>query len=203
VATLSTASGGPVHDYVSIALRCALVLRQLRLIGVLTAVCVIAGGAWVSAAVDTVDEAAKVVAPAHRVDAPTTTGAPAQNTLAGAVVTLLNTERASRGLAPYADQPQVAEAAQAHSADMAAHRNMSHTGSDGSNAGDRLTANGFTWRAWGENIAAGQRTAHDVVTAWINSTGHRPQMLGSYSYVGVGVAAAADGTLYWTLVVAT
>lgn len=178
-------------------------LRQFRLIGVLTAVGVIAGGAWVSAAVDTVDGAAKVVAPAHRIDAPTTTAAPTQNTLAGAVVTLLNTERARRGLAPYADQPQVAAAAQAHSADMAAHRNMSHTGSDGSNAGDRLTANGFTWRAWGENIAAGQPTAQDVVTAWINSTGHRPQMLGSYSYVGVGVAAAADGTLYWTLVVAT
>jgi uncharacterized protein YkwD len=182
------------------------------LIGVLTAVGVIAGGAWVSAAVDTVDGAAKVVAPAHRVDAPeapsterapTTTAAPAQNALAGAVVALLNAERASRGLAPYADQPQVAAAAQAHSADMAAHRNMSHTGSDGSSVGDRLIAHGFTWRACGENIAAGQRTAQDVVAAWINSTGHRPQMFGAYAYVGVGVATAADGTLYWTLVVAS
>jgi len=97
----------------------------------------------------------------------------------------------------------VAGAAQAHSDDMAGRATMSHTGADGSNTGDRLVAQGFTWSAWGENVAAGQDSAEAVFAAWMNSAGHRPQMIGNYSYVGVGVAPAANGTLYWTLVVAS
>jgi uncharacterized protein YkwD len=187
------------------------VLRRFGLVGVLAAVAMTVGGAYVADALADVEGAASVGAQAQRMAVPVapriadTTGpaTSAGNTLAAAVVTQLNAERATRGLAAYVAQPQVTSAAQLHSDDMAAQGRMSHTGSDGSSAGDRLLAQGFAWEAWGENVAAGQRTAADVVSAWMNSSGHRPQMLGSYRYVGVGVTAGADGVLYWTLVVAS
>ena len=50
--------------------------------------------------------------------------------------------------------------------------------------------------------AAGFTTAEPLFDAWMASSGHRRQMLGEYTYIGIGVADAADGTAYWTLVVA-
>lgn len=118
------------------------------------------------------------------------------------VVSLLNAERASRGLAPVTIQSQVVAAAEAHSADQAATGVMSHTGSDGSNTGDRLERAGFTWRGWGENVGAGYRNSEHMFDGWMNSTGHRENMLGDYAYVGVAVVDAADGTRFWTMVLA-
>ena len=179
------------------------------MVGVLAAVALTVCGTYANA-LDDVDQAARVQSSAQRLSVPqvatervSTTTVPADSTVASAVVALLNTERASRGLAPYAAHSQVIAAAQVHSDDMAGRNRMDHTGSDGSTAGDRLEAPGFQWGAYGENVAAGQPTAQQVVTSWMNSSGHRPQMLGNYEYVGVGVAAGANGTLYWTLVVAS
>lgn len=122
---------------------------------------------------------------------------------AAQVVDVLNAERSGRGLAPYAWQAQVGNAAQLHSADMANRRQMSHTGGDGSSVGQRITRAGFRWRAVGENVAFGYRDARSVVRAWLDSSGHRPQMLGSYTYIGVGLAYSATGVPYWTLDVAS
>jgi uncharacterized protein YkwD len=180
--------------------------RRFRLIGVLVAVVATVGGAYVAVAVDDVDGAASVGAPAQRIAVPSGSrlASPAgAEGLASTVVELVNHERAERGLAPYVAQPQVVAAAQVHSDDMAGRATISHTGADGSNTGDRLVAQGFTWSAWGENVAAGQDSAEAVFGAWMNSAGHRPQMIGNYSYIGVGVTASANGTLYWTLVVAS
>jgi uncharacterized protein YkwD len=115
------------------------------------------------------------------------------------VVDLVNAERRRNGLAPTAWHPQVAAAALAHSSDMAARGVMSHTGSDGSNTGDRLRRAGFEWTAWGENVAAGFTDAAAVFNAWMGSSGHRRQILGNFTYVGVAAVAATDGTPYWTL----
>ena len=119
------------------------------------------------------------------------------------VVELINIERARAGLPALVWHDQVAAAAfsplRRHGRPPNA---MSHTGSDGSDAGDRLAALGFRWAAWGENVAAGYTTAEPLFDAWMASSGHRRQMLGEYTYIGIGVAAAADGTVYWTLVVA-
>lgn len=123
--------------------------------------------------------------------------------LAAEVVRLTNLERAAAGRSQLAAHPAVTAAAVAHSQDQAATGRMSHTGSDGSDAGTRLTRAGFDWRTWGENVAAGQRTAAEVVTAWMDSSGHRANMLNAaFTTIGIGVATDASGTRYWTMVLA-
>lgn len=78
---------------------------------------------------------------------------------------------------------------------------MSHTGSDGSNAGARLRANGGSFSTWAENVAAGYGSAAGVVDGWMNSSGHRANILNpSMTQIGVAAATAADGTTYWTMV---
>jgi uncharacterized protein YkwD len=123
--------------------------------------------------------------------------------LAAEVVRLTNLERAAVGRSTLSVHPAVVAAAVTHSQDQAAQGRISHTGSDGSNTGTRLTRSGFTWRTWGENVAAGQRTASDVVAAWMGSAGHRANMLSSsFTTIGIGVVTSPDGRRYWTMVLA-
>lgn len=118
-------------------------------------------------------------------------------------VGLANQQRTANGLAPVAQQAAVQAAAEAHSIDQASARRMSHTGTDGSDAGTRLTRAGFTWGTWAENVAAGQPDCAAVVGAWMNSPGHRANiLLPSVTSIGVAMARAADGTPYWTMVLA-
>ena len=116
-----------------------------------------------------------------------------------AIIGLINTARAAAKLAPVSWHDQVAAAAMAHSIDQAAMNRMSHTGSDGSNAGDRLTRAGFVWRAWGENVAAGFTSVQSVFDGWMASPGHKAQILGDYAYIGLAASASSTGTVYWTL----
>lgn len=123
--------------------------------------------------------------------------------LAAEVVRLTNLERVAAGRPTLDVHPAVSAAAVGHSGDQAAMGRMSHTGSDGSDAGRRLTREGFVWRTYGENVAVGQRTAQIVVDAWMGSPGHRANILGgSFTFIGVGVATSADGRRYWTMVLA-
>ena len=112
---------------------------------------------------------------------------------------LVNAERAGRGLVTFVWHERVAAVALGHSTDMAAHGSLRHDGSDGSDAGDRLLRAGFAWTAWGENIAAGYPEARSVLAAWMASPGHRRQLLADFTYVGIAVVAASNGTPYWTL----
>ena len=95
------------------------------------------------------------------------------------------------------------QAAQLHSQDQAARKTMSHVGSDGSRAGDRITRAGYAWRSWGENVAAGYGTAESVMAAWMNSPGHRANILSGNTEIGLGLAYASNGVPYWTQVFAT
>ena len=62
-----------------------------------------------------------------------------------------------------------------------------------------MKAYGISYRTAGENIASGQRTAQAVVTAWMNSEGHRKNILSAnFTEIGVGYAAKSNGTPYWT-----
>lgn len=82
-------------------------------------------------------------------------------------------------------------------------RQMTHTGSDGSDAGTRISRAGYAAGTWGENVAAGFGSADSVVEGWMNSSGHRANILnGAYTQIGVAVAYSADGTPYWTMVLA-
>jgi len=111
-------------------------------------------------------------------------------------VDLVNAERAKAGCSPVTLEARLTQAAQAHSEDMAAHQNMSHTGSDGSSPGDRITRAGYDWRAYGENVAYGYATPEQVMDAWMNSPGHRANILDcDYQEIGVGHAQPGD---YWT-----
>lgn len=116
------------------------------------------------------------------------------------VVALVNSQRAARGLAPLAISPALSGAAESHSRDQAQRSTMSHTGATGTNVYQRITASGYWPSAWGENVAAGQPTANDVMNAWMASSGHRANILSAnFSEIGIGAVASANGTIYWTM----
>ncbi|MEU6815365.1 CAP domain-containing protein [Streptomyces sp. NPDC046860] len=112
------------------------------------------------------------------------------------IVELVNAERAKVGCSPVKLNSTLSKAAQDHSADMAAHNTMSHTGSDGSDPGSRITAAGYQWSAYGENVAYGYSTPEQVMAGWMNSSGHRENILNcSFKEIGVGLAQPGS---YWT-----
>ena len=111
---------------------------------------------------------------------------------------MLNAERSRRGLAPFAYNEQLGQAAQAHSVDQANRRLMTHTGSDGSSPGDRIRRTGYRFCNWAENVAFGYGSAEAVVVAWMNSPGHAANILSSNTQVGFGLAYSVDGLPYWT-----
>jgi hypothetical protein len=117
------------------------------------------------------------------------------------VLELTNEERARYSLSPLAHYDTLAALARAHSTDMAIHDNMSHTGSDGRVLRQRIDDAGISWWRIAENVAAGQRTPEAVVTAWMNSPGHRANILqADLTHLGVGLHRL-EGTrfvYYWT-----
>lgn len=121
---------------------------------------------------------------------------------ASAVISLTNQERAAAGLAPLNANSALHAAAQRESNDMAANTTMSHTGSDGSTVATRASAAGYSWHAIGENLAVGYTSASGVMAGWMNSAGHRANILNAvYQDIGVAVATGPDGKKYWTMVV--
>lgn len=114
------------------------------------------------------------------------------------VVALVNKERAKAGCSPLAEDPQLQKAAQGHSDDMAARHFFDHTNPDGADPGQRITAAGYRWSTYGENIAQGQQTAASVMQSWMNSPGHRANILNcSFKDIGVGVHKGTGGP-WWT-----
>ncbi|MFF9197659.1 sigma-70 family RNA polymerase sigma factor [Streptomyces sp. NPDC014779] len=115
------------------------------------------------------------------------------------VIDLTNAERAKAGCGPLTAHPLLTRAAQGHSDDMAARNFFDHTNPDGADPGDRVTATGYQWSTYGENIAKGQRTPAEVMDAWMNSPGHRANILNcSFKEIGIGIHDA--GGPYWTQV---
>ncbi|MGB5713959.1 MAG: CAP domain-containing protein, partial [Waterburya sp.] len=121
------------------------------------------------------------------------------------VVELTNVERTNAGLQPLKLDSQLVDAAQDHSNDMAQDDFFSHTGVDGSTPASRVTANGYEYSTTGENIAAGQTTAAGVVESWMNSPGHRANILNpDFTEIGIGYEYLENDTgsvkynHYWT-----
>ncbi|WP_328935530.1 MULTISPECIES: CAP domain-containing protein [unclassified Streptomyces] len=118
---------------------------------------------------------------------------------AAEVVELTNAERARAGLRALAVDPLLAAAAQAHSTDMVARAFYSHTSPDGSQPWDRAAAAGSRRRTIGENIACGQRSPAEVVEGWMNSPGHRANILKpDFTHIGIGFAGGGQMGTYWT-----
>ena len=118
-----------------------------------------------------------------------------------AVLTLVNEERSAQNLNPLSWDDQLHEAARGHAEDMAANNYFNHTSLDGRTFADRIEAAGYDWNAAAENIAAGYSTPQAAVNGWLNSSGHRQNLLSStYCDLGVGYAYNAASTYdhYWT-----
>ncbi len=112
---------------------------------------------------------------------------------------MTNAERTKAGCGALKWESRLATAARAHSADMASNNYFSHTDLKGGGPSDRIAAAGYKpWRMNGENIAAGQRSPQEVMTGWMNSPGHRANILNcSYKDFGAGVAMRGSEP-YWT-----
>ncbi|GAA0279584.1 hypothetical protein GCM10009539_79390 [Cryptosporangium japonicum] len=114
------------------------------------------------------------------------------------VVALVNTARAQAGCDPVHADPKLTSASLLHSQDMIARGYFSHNTPDGASPWDRAKEAGYEVPT-GENIAQGQKTADAVMDAWMNSEGHRANILNcSSKAIGVGVAVDSGGTVYWT-----
>jgi uncharacterized protein YkwD len=116
------------------------------------------------------------------------------------VVALTNAQRKAHGCGALRNDTRLADSARAHSTDMVKQGFFSHTGSNGSSFVAREVKAGYPNRgASAENIAWGFRTPQDVVTGWMNSPGHRANILNCGSIaVGVGLAYTGGGSAYWT-----
>lgn len=115
------------------------------------------------------------------------------------VLALTVAERRAAGLRPLAADPRLTAAAQDHSADMAGRGFYAHTTPEGSEPWDRAAAAGAAHRGIGENIACGQRTPAEVVRGWMNSPGHRANILKpDFTHLGVGYATGGPAGTYWT-----
>jgi uncharacterized protein YkwD len=114
------------------------------------------------------------------------------------VLAITNTERAKAGCKPLTWNSKLATAARKHSQDMAAKDYFSHTSLDGTNFATRISNEGYRWSGAAENIAKGQRTPADVMKAWMNSSGHRANIL-NCGFKDLGVGLAYQGrTPIWT-----
>ena len=130
---------------------------------------------------------------------------------AAATLCLLNEVRAGQGLAPLAANARLAQAAQEHAADMVTNHYFAHDSLTGVQFNDRIDATGYLnsvgrWSV-GENLAWGTydlATPAAIVNGWMNSPGHRANILGQFSEIGIAIVAAdpqgdsAPGATYVT-----
>lgn len=118
-----------------------------------------------------------------------------QGDYASQVVALVNAERAKYGLSALKVDSRVQQAAQVRAAETV--QSFSHTRPNGSSFSTALTEAGVSYTRSGENIAYGQSTPQQVVQAWMNSSGHRANILNeSFTTIGVGYTVSG-GTAYW------
>ena len=122
---------------------------------------------------------------------------PAGSSAEGAVLALVNQERAAAGCGPVAADAALAAVARAHSADMRDRRYFSHDTPEGLDPFDRARAAGVSY-ARAENIAQGQPDPAAVMAAWMDSPGHRANILNcDLTRLGIGVAQGPGGP-WWT-----
>ncbi|AGB41821.1 uncharacterized protein, YkwD family [Halobacteroides halobius DSM 5150] len=114
------------------------------------------------------------------------------------IVALVNQERQKQGLKPYQHNPKLSKVARTKAQDMVKNNYFSHTSPTYGSPFEMLSQFNVSYRTAGENIAQGQRTAQQVMNAWMNSPGHRRNILNQrFTQIGVGLAKDEDGTPYW------
>lgn len=114
------------------------------------------------------------------------------------VVRLVNIEREKAGLSPFTSSSELSRVARMKSEDMARNKYFSHTSPTYGSPFDMMRKFGIKYNTAGENIAKGYPSAQAVVKGWMNSSGHRANILNpSFKTLGVG-AYNSNGTIYWT-----
>lgn len=137
-----------------------------------------------------------LIYPGQKLNIPDISGVKA---LESKVAQLVNQERAKAGLPPLTMNWQVSRVARYKSADMANKGYFSHTSPTYGSPFNMMENFGIRFSAAGENIAMGQRTPEEVMRAWMNSPGHKANILGrQYTQIGVGYAKNSKGVPYWT-----
>ncbi|HEY9418297.1 MAG TPA: CAP domain-containing protein [Pseudonocardia sp.] len=127
---------------------------------------------------------------------PKTTPTPGLGGPAAQVVALTNAQRVKAGCKPLKVDSRLNLSAQRHSADMARRNYFEHEDPEGHDFADREKAARFTGDSGGENIAMGQTSAAEVMNDWMNSPGHRRNILDcSFTLIGIGYVANGH---YWT-----
>lgn len=112
------------------------------------------------------------------------------------VAAIVNSERAANGLSPLKYSDKLSEAALVRAGEIQSA--FSHTRPNGTSCFTAIKEAGISYTTAGENIAYGQRSPEEVMNSWMNSSGHRANILGqNYEYIGIGVTYK-NGTYYWT-----
>lgn len=134
--------------------------------------------------------------PAQETTAPAKQESAAISSIEQQVLTLTNQERANEGLKPLATDAKLMDAAREKSTDMRTGKYFSHTSPTLGSPFDRMKALGIDYKAAAENIAMGQTSAEEVVKAWMNSPGHRANIMnGNFTHIGIGYDSQGH---YWT-----
>ena len=115
------------------------------------------------------------------------------------VLDLVNAERTKRGISALTLDSNLSSVATKKSQDMVNKNYFDHTSPTYGSPFDMMKQFGISYRTAGVNIAKGQKTPQEVVTAWMNSEGHRKNILNpNFTNLGVGIAKDSKGTTYWT-----
>lgn len=115
------------------------------------------------------------------------------------VVRLVNIERQKEGLAPFKVSAELSKVAKTKSEDMGKNNYFSHTSPTYGSPFQMMKTFGIKYNTAGENIAKGYLSAQAVVSGWMNSSGHRANILNpSFKTIGVGTYTTGNGTIYWT-----
>jgi uncharacterized protein YkwD len=115
-----------------------------------------------------------------------------------AMLALHNTDRAKLGIVRLAPNDKLAAVARRTVDDCAAHRNLSHTTSDGKDAAERISEAGYAWSWCGENLDEGPSTPAGAFAAWLASPPHRANILNpQFTEAGFATATDSNGMTYW------
>lgn len=115
------------------------------------------------------------------------------------VIRLVNIQRANAGLQTLTQNWQLSRVARYKSQDMIDKGYFAHTSPTYGSPFKMMESFGIRYSAAGENIAMGQRTPSEVMNAWMNSPGHRNNIMSpSFTQIGVGLAKDKNGRMYWT-----
>lgn len=116
-------------------------------------------------------------------------------------IRLINDARSAQGKPKLVASEPLTTAAQSQACDMAIHDKLTHTGSDGSKLATRVRRVGYSFRTTNENIAWGQKSPAAAVQGWLNSPGHRKNIMASGTRdIGIGMAYGPGNAPYWVMI---